>query len=67
MRQPNQGERRQLCVELAALTARCFRAGLYLTAQNLNVACEQIGYECVEQFEKEDCAVKRTVKRGEDN
>lgn len=52
----NQAERRQLCVELEALKERCFRAGLYLTAQKMTLACEQIGYECCEQFEKESRA-----------
>lgn len=49
----HQGERRQLCVDLAAIQERCFRAGLYLTAQKLKVAVDQIGYECFEQFERE--------------
>lgn len=49
----DQGERRQLCVEMEALKQRLFRAGLYLTAHKMNEACQQIGYECFEQFEKE--------------
>jgi len=53
MKQPNQKERRQLCADLAKIYERCFRAGLYLTAQKMKASVEQIGYECFEQFEKE--------------
>lgn len=59
MKQPNQGDRRQLCHDLEALKERCFRSGLFLTAQLLNKASQQIGYECAEQFEREDRAAKK--------
>jgi len=49
----NQAERRQLCIEMETLKERLFRAGLYLTAHKMTEACQQIGYECCEQFEKE--------------
>lgn len=49
----NQGERRQLCVEMEALKERLFRAGLYFTAQKMIIACQEVGYECAKQFEKE--------------
>lgn len=38
-------ERRQLCQEAEALKERCFRAGLYLTAQKMDRVTQQIGWE----------------------
>ncbi len=58
----NQGERRKLCHDLAQIHERCFRAGLYLTAQKMQVAVEQIGYECEEQFERETRQNRREAK-----
>jgi len=49
----NQGERRKLCHEMEMLKERLFRAGLYLTAHKMDQACQHIGYECAEHFEKE--------------
>jgi len=50
----NQAERRQLCSEAALFKDRLFRAGLFLTAQKMDVVCKEIGYECASQFQKEE-------------
>ncbi len=49
----NQAERRQLCVEMEALKERLFRAELHRTAHKMNIACQEIGYECAGQFARE--------------
>ena len=62
MMQPNQGERRQLCLDMQVLKERLFRAGLFETAQKMNEATQSIGYECARQFDKEDRATPRARK-----
>ena len=47
------GERRNLCIELAMLKERVFRARLYETGHLMDEAVKAIGYEVAEQQTRE--------------